>query len=195
MEPGHGAGREWGWWWGPGGGQRLSESLSERPGLGPGGAAWVTVMRRVLRACASACGALGRECHPPGSPLGTVSKSTEEGNVHPPIHPSAWADLWAGETGPAPLSSQFPALPLSREQRGRCKPCCCQPGSASVAEPFTIPAQSRPKGSFAPAVVAQAGGAGWRSKALPFSQAQARASPRLGPSAIASAVKTGLPLA
>jgi len=44
-------------------------------------------------------------------------------------------------------------------------------------------------------VAAQAGGARWRSKALPFSQAQALASPRLGPSAVASAVKTGLPLA
>lgn len=120
-KPGHGVGREWGWWrWR--GGQRLSEPLSEHPGLGPGGAAWVTVMRRALRACASACGALGRESHQPWSPLGTGSKSREEGNVHPPIHPSAWADWWGGETGPTPataLGSRFLALPLSGEQRGR----------------------------------------------------------------------------
>lgn len=90
----------------------------------------------------------------------------------------------------------------------RFQPCPC-PGSseegtslavASLAllvqlNLLTIRAQSHPKGSFAPAVAAQAGGAGWRSKALPFSQAQALASPRLGPSAIVGAVKTGLPLA
>jgi len=45
----------------------------------------------------------------------TGAKSTEQGNAHPPIRPSTWADLWGEETAPAParaLSSRFPALPL-----------------------------------------------------------------------------------
>lgn len=90
--------------------------------------------------------------------------------------------------------SRVPALPCSREQLGRLWPRCCQPSSAGAAEPATSPAPGRLKGSSAPAAAARAGGAGWRSKALPFSQAQAPASPRLGPSATASAVKSGLPL-
>lgn len=90
--------------------------------------------------------------------------------------------------------SRVPALPCSREQLGRLWPRCCQPSSAGAAEPATSPAPGRLKGSSAPAAAAWAGGAGWRSKALPFSQAQAPASPRLGPSATASAVKSGLPL-
>jgi len=113
MEPGYGEGRGWGRW--PAGSQKLSEPLSEHPGLGPGGTAWVMVMRRVLHACTSACGAPGRESHPPGSPMETGAKSTEQGNAHPPIRPSTWADLWGEETAPAParaLSSRFPALPL-----------------------------------------------------------------------------------
>lgn len=69
------------------------------------------------------------------------------------------------------------------------------PGSAGAAELATIPAPGRLKGSCAPAAAARAGGAGWRSKSLPFSQAQSLASPRLGPSATAGAVKSRLPLA
>lgn len=174
--------------------KKLSEPLSERPGLGPGGAAWVTVTRRALHVCGSACGAPGRECHPPASPLGTALTAPRRAM---PTLPSLFPlGLAPGEEGwSCSCHSWVPALPCSRERLGRLWSRCCQPGSAGAAEPATSPAPGCLKGSSVPAVAARAGGAGWRSKALPFSQAQAPASPRLGPSATAGAVKSGLPLA
>lgn len=99
-----------------------------------------------------------------------------------------------GEEGPVLLLPQ-PGSSPALLQGAVGKALAALPGSAGVAEPATIPAPGRLKGSSAPAVAARAGGAGWRSKALPFSQAQAPASPRLGPSATASTVKSGLPVA
>lgn len=112
----------------------------------------------------------------------------------PPSHPSPCLGWLMGRRNwSCSCHGRVPALPCSREQLGRLWPRYCQPGSAGAAEPATSPAPGRLKESSAPA--AAAGGAGWRSKTLPFSQAQALASPRLGPSATASVVESGLSLA
>lgn len=175
-----------------GGGQKLSEPLSGRPGLGPGGAAWVTVTRGALHASASACGALGRgpPAHP-RPPRAPALRAPRRAMPTLPSIPLAWAGSWGRGTGPAPCHSPGQVVPSLAPGRGAARKAL-----ALLVRPnrSTTPARSCPKGSFAPAAAARAGGSGWRSKALPFSQAQAPASPRLGPSAIAGAVKTGASL-
>lgn len=166
---------------GVGGGQKLSEPLSEHPGLGPGGAAWVMVTQRVLHVCGSACGAPGRECHPPASPFGDGSKSTEEGDAHPPIPPSAWAGSRGGGTGPAPATAGFQPCPA---------PGSCREGSGqAVASPALLvllnlpPAlrQGASKGALHPLWLPGQVGLGGGAKLCLFPRLRLRLPPGWGP--------------
>lgn len=137
----------------------------------------------------------GQGMPPACVPFGDHSNSTKEGDAHPPIPPSAWAGSWGGGTGPAPATAGFQPCPAPGSSWEGSGPTVASP---ALLVRLNLPPslrQGASKGALRPLRLPGQVGAGWRSKALPFSQAQAPASPRHGPSATAGTVKSRLPLA